>query len=124
MGGIIESAAIYTTWTIFYFAAYCTESNIQFLVIDSWPAISGISAMFINVRVGLGWAAKLASTNPSSVNSQRGRENGRLDGAYKMRPLTVNITRVTDKDDGEVAFEDIDYAETNGTHGDGKTIEV
>ncbi|TFK33517.1 hypothetical protein BDQ12DRAFT_700743 [Crucibulum laeve] len=53
---IIESAAIYTTWTTFFFISYLSKSNLQFIGADCWSVISGISFMLINVRVALGWA--------------------------------------------------------------------
>ncbi|KAK6995972.1 hypothetical protein R3P38DRAFT_3073688, partial [Favolaschia claudopus] len=56
LGTIVESAAIYTTWTIFFFATYLSESNIQFITVDCVPAITGIACMLIHVRIGLGWA--------------------------------------------------------------------
>ncbi|KAJ7829310.1 hypothetical protein B0H14DRAFT_2366689 [Mycena olivaceomarginata] len=53
---IVESAALYTAWGIFFFATYQSRSNLQFIAVDCWPAITGISCMLIHVRVGLGWA--------------------------------------------------------------------
>ena len=63
--------------------------------------MSGIAFMFINVRVGLGWAQK---ANPDSSGNPGSRiENSRAVGvtsdAFAMRPLAVNITKVVDKDD-------------------------
>ena len=77
--------------------------------------------MFINVRVGLGWAIKVSSSNPSASTSQQARNNGRVEGAYNMRPLTVNITRVIDKEDGEpYGSEDSIYREPSGRPRNGK----
>ncbi|KAJ7449042.1 hypothetical protein B0H11DRAFT_1822516 [Mycena galericulata] len=53
---IIESAALYASWAIFFIVAYHLDSNVQFLVVDCLPSITGISCMLIHVRVGLGWA--------------------------------------------------------------------
>ncbi|KIJ24716.1 hypothetical protein M422DRAFT_194345 [Sphaerobolus stellatus SS14] len=100
LGIIIESAAIYTSWTIFFFASYQSQSNLQFIVVDCWSSASGIAAMFINVRVGLGWATKAVPSIEASIGSQNGSGlNGR--DAYHMRPLAANITHiVTEEGDG------------------------
>ncbi|KAJ4469303.1 hypothetical protein J3R30DRAFT_3409777 [Lentinula aciculospora] len=48
----VESATIYTAWTIFFFISYLLKADIQFFAIDVFPSIAGISFMLINVRVG------------------------------------------------------------------------
>ncbi|KAK7058220.1 hypothetical protein R3P38DRAFT_2681330 [Favolaschia claudopus] len=71
---IVESAAIYTTWSIFFFATYQSKSNLQFIAIDCLPAITGIACMLIHVRIGLGWAHQgsqaeaFESTGPLSIS--------------------------------------------------------
>jgi len=98
---IVESAAIYTSWTIFFFASYQSQSNLQFIAVDAWPAMSGIAFMFINVRVGLGWAQK---ANPELVNISGSRSKnshssrGMASDTFVMQPLSVNITKVVDDD--------------------------
>ncbi|KAJ7617668.1 hypothetical protein DFH06DRAFT_101085 [Mycena polygramma] len=62
---IIESAALSTTWAIFFVAAYAARSNLRFLI-DVTPAIVGTANMLIYVRVGLGWA--FAPSAPSSTS--------------------------------------------------------
>ncbi|KAH7904996.1 hypothetical protein BJ138DRAFT_1165566 [Hygrophoropsis aurantiaca] len=99
----VESAALYTSWTIFFFASYQSHSNIQYPAVDIWCTASGISFMLINVRVGLGWAQQ-AHQNSSSgahgpVISQQSGDEGRTESLF-MRPLAVNITRVVDHDGG------------------------
>ncbi|TFK38856.1 hypothetical protein BDQ12DRAFT_682617 [Crucibulum laeve] len=104
LGIVVESAVIYTSWTIFFFASYQSESNLQFIAVDAWSAMSGIAFMFINVRVGLGWAQKAnpeSSTHHPSVGmiaSRVDRSGGGNRNSFAMRPLAVNITRVVDKD--------------------------
>ncbi|EGN93348.1 hypothetical protein SERLA73DRAFT_189558 [Serpula lacrymans var. lacrymans S7.3] len=58
MAIFVESAALCTTWTIFYFAAYESESNLHDFVQGTWGTISGIAFMLITVRIGLGWSSK------------------------------------------------------------------
>ncbi|KAF7352572.1 hypothetical protein MVEN_01222500 [Mycena venus] len=74
---LVESAALYTTWTLFFFISYQTKSNLQFIALDCWPAVSGISCMLIHVRIGLGWSQR---TNQTTAASQ-------------STPFTVNISR-------------------------------
>ncbi|OBZ73541.1 hypothetical protein A0H81_05882 [Grifola frondosa] len=96
----VESAALYTSWTIFFFASYQSQSNLQFTAVDCWPAMSGIAFMLINVRVGLGWAQR--AQDPSTVHSGIGPRTGgggHGEHSYSMRPLAVNITRVVDQED-------------------------
>ncbi|KAJ7112680.1 hypothetical protein C8R44DRAFT_882436 [Mycena epipterygia] len=53
---LIESAAIWTTWTIFFAATFLTGSTLQFIVRDLAPAIIGLVNLLIHLRVGLGWS--------------------------------------------------------------------
>jgi hypothetical protein len=123
---IVESAAIYTTWTIFFFATYQARSNVQYPAVDMWPQMSGIAFMLINVRVGLGWAMNGGSgvsgqsvsyghhstgrvTNHPQWNQYVGRgltfkrENsvermGMSNVGRSGRPLEVNVVQVTSTD--------------------------
>ena len=51
---------------MFFFISYQSHSNLRFVAVDSWPAMSGISFMLINVRVGPGWAQSGSNHNFSS----------------------------------------------------------
>ncbi|KAJ7266404.1 hypothetical protein B0H12DRAFT_1099535 [Mycena haematopus] len=90
---LIESAAIYTSWGIFFFSAYESESNLQSIAIDCWPAITGISCMLIHVRVGLGWAQE--GTNKSTAASS------------EPPKFAVNITRDTQTTDSGYPLDEI-----------------
>lgn len=76
---------------MFFFISYQIHSNLQFVAVDSWPAMSGISFMLINVRVGLGWAQSGSDQNLSSAPNQIQRSDV-ASAAYQMRPLAVKIT--------------------------------
>lgn len=90
---VVESATIYSAYTIFYFVSYQVRSNIQFTAIDTLCTVCGITFMLVNVRVGLGWAQRAqSSTNPSSHSS-----SGSNATSFRMRPVAVNITRVVDE---------------------------
>ncbi|KAI0708821.1 hypothetical protein C8T65DRAFT_206308 [Cerioporus squamosus] len=56
LGILVESAALYASWTLFFFITYMTKSTINALANDCFPPVSGIALMLITVRVGLGWA--------------------------------------------------------------------
>ena len=88
----VESAAMYTSWTVFFFGSYQSGSNMQFLAVDGWPAMAGISYMLINVRVGLGWA--------SSGASNHGRALTTTSQQYGQQPtqLAVRVTTVVRDD--------------------------
>ncbi|KAJ7153253.1 hypothetical protein C8R46DRAFT_1119862 [Mycena filopes] len=60
---VVESAAIYATWAIFFTATYQTRSLVQFLVIQAAPEVVGIVNALIHTRVGLGWAIEAQSNN-------------------------------------------------------------
>ncbi|KAJ6515502.1 hypothetical protein C8R45DRAFT_956707 [Mycena sanguinolenta] len=79
LGVLIESAALYTTWTLFFLISYQTKSNLQFIALDCWGAITGISCMLIHVRVGLGWSQTSMRTGAASTPS--------------APPFAVNISR-------------------------------
>ncbi|EAU83063.2 hypothetical protein CC1G_12371 [Coprinopsis cinerea okayama7 len=61
---IIESAALWSAYTIFCFTIYYMRSPLTLLSLDLSPAMAGISFMLINVRIGLGW-----DTTPTVVQS-------------------------------------------------------
>ncbi|KAF5350367.1 hypothetical protein D9757_011378 [Collybiopsis confluens] len=103
MGIFVESAAIYTAWTIFVFVTYLSGSNLQFLGSDIWPYAAGISFMLINVRVSLGWAATsrqktFAALNVAETLATMTGEEPVFDhrNRFPMRPVAVNITQATE----------------------------
>jgi len=103
---IVESAALYTSWALFFFFAYQTRSNLAFFAIDCLPTISGIAFLLIHVRVSLGWAQKASSPSISvssgaSSTQAKGRVQSEL---YATRPLAVNIQSVTDINTDSVSF--------------------
>ncbi|KAJ7112694.1 hypothetical protein C8R44DRAFT_882446 [Mycena epipterygia] len=51
---LIESAAIWTTWTIFFAATFLTGSPLAFIGRDLMPLIIGVANLLIHLRVGLG----------------------------------------------------------------------
>ncbi|KAJ7106657.1 hypothetical protein C8R44DRAFT_714991 [Mycena epipterygia] len=53
---LIESAAIWTAWAIFFAVTYLTHSTLQFIVRDLTAPILGLVNLLIHLRVGLGWS--------------------------------------------------------------------
>ncbi|KAJ7126311.1 hypothetical protein C8R44DRAFT_549161, partial [Mycena epipterygia] len=53
---LIESAAIWTAWAVFFVVTYLMSSTLQFIVRDLTPSIIGLANLLIHLRVGLGWS--------------------------------------------------------------------
>lgn len=98
LGILVESAALYTAWTILFFVTYHIRSNLQFTCSDTYCVIAGITFMLINVRVGMGWAQRAPNHSHSSSGAATSAEHGGRQ--IGMGPLAVNITRVVHRDDG------------------------
>jgi hypothetical protein len=93
----------YRAWTTFFFSSYQSQSNLQFVAVDCWPAMSGIAFMLINVRVGLGWAQRSISSSPIEPSQHvtsvvRNRAHSLSGDDYPLRPLAINIQRAVDTD--------------------------
>ncbi|KAJ7131280.1 hypothetical protein C8R44DRAFT_774576 [Mycena epipterygia] len=53
---LIESSAIWTTWTLFFATTFLTGSTLALILLDLTPAIIGLVNLLIHLRVGLGWS--------------------------------------------------------------------
>ncbi|KAF7371388.1 hypothetical protein MSAN_00775300 [Mycena sanguinolenta] len=103
---IVESAALYTVWTTFFLASYLSRSNLQFIVADCWPAMTGISCMLIYARVGLSRAQK-EGRFPSSL------PNG--PGSNPLPSFAINITRAVHTNaDPDYPMESLDVEGNKG----------
>ncbi|TFK19654.1 hypothetical protein FA15DRAFT_674244 [Coprinopsis marcescibilis] len=111
-GIIVESAALYTSWTIMLMAAFLAGSNLVYVFADTISVITGISFMLINVRIGLGWAIDLAkslerstahsiSLRPTNASSAIRSVDDRRTANYQMRSLTVHVERTVVKESSE-----------------------
>ncbi|KAJ7859792.1 hypothetical protein B0H14DRAFT_2746013 [Mycena olivaceomarginata] len=97
---VVESAAIYASWAIFFTVTYQTRSLVQFIVIQAAPEVVGIVNALIHTRVGLGWAieaqespapsqmafAKVGRTRTPQGTEETGTESW-------MRPSSVEFGR-------------------------------
>ncbi|KAJ7131279.1 hypothetical protein C8R44DRAFT_871791 [Mycena epipterygia] len=53
---LIESAAIWTTWSLFFATTFLMGSTLVIIARDLAPAIVGLVNLLIHLRVGLGWS--------------------------------------------------------------------
>ncbi|KAJ7253265.1 hypothetical protein C8J57DRAFT_1660485 [Mycena rebaudengoi] len=89
---VVESAALYTAWAIFYTVTHELGSPVQNIVLMGMPPVIGIANALILVRIGLGRNLALpasvttapirfaprtgtASTESGTVESRRGNES-------------------------------------------------
>ncbi|KAF9018355.1 hypothetical protein BDZ89DRAFT_1140033 [Hymenopellis radicata] len=68
MATMIESAAVYSTWSLLFLIVYTCHSTLQFFMVDTIGHVCAATALLINVRVGLGWAQ--TSVDPTTLVSQ------------------------------------------------------
>ncbi|KZS99896.1 uncharacterized protein LAESUDRAFT_816805 [Laetiporus sulphureus 93-53] len=95
---IIESAALYSIWSLFFLITFEAKTDLQVLSNETLPFIAGISFTLINVRVGLGWSQSAqSSTSISSVRfGQRMNHNNQQ--SYVMRPVAININQAVEQE--------------------------
>jgi len=95
---VVESAAIYVTWSILFVSIYESDTNVNFVFSDLWPVVAGIAFMLINVRVGAGWGKhnQYQSSEGHSQIFAQGDSHRPL--GYEMNPVAVVVTSVTEQD--------------------------
>jgi len=109
---MVESATIYTSYTIFFLGTYEAKSNLQFFTIDTLCPVAGIAFMLINVRVGLGWAQRASTDLESSANDGFRRSGVTHTGpSFAMRPVTVEVTTAVHQDSGDDVEQSQDKAD-------------
>ncbi|KZT05781.1 uncharacterized protein LAESUDRAFT_655170 [Laetiporus sulphureus 93-53] len=96
---VVESAALYTTWTIFFLVTYEAQTNLQFVSNCGLPMVAGISFMLINVRVGLGWAQRAPRQDSLSEFAAAGRSTQADDQAFSMHQLAVSMQSTSQHSD-------------------------
>ncbi|KAI0750198.1 hypothetical protein C8Q80DRAFT_676759 [Daedaleopsis nitida] len=102
----IESAALYTFWSLFFIITYRLRSNLHYPGSNCWPQISGIAYMLITVRIGLGWAhqgsfSPLASGTMGVISTGHGTTSAAAHGAsqrsvpqtYPLRTINIEVSR-------------------------------
>ncbi|KAF7324194.1 hypothetical protein MKEN_00642400 [Mycena kentingensis (nom. inval.)] len=106
---VVESAAIYASYTVFFTFLYRLRSPVQSLAIQCAPPVVGIVNALIQTRVGLGWAveAQVGRTERASAvasglvfaNNPNGLVTDEDDTAFRPR-ASVNIS-VFDPEEGD-----------------------
>ncbi|KAI0047512.1 hypothetical protein FA95DRAFT_1559059 [Auriscalpium vulgare] len=93
---VIESGAIYSACLIILIALYLSGSFAQYILLDA-----GIVFSLIIVRVGLGLTSEITGRGGTLFTNtmQNSGPSGGASPSYRMKPVAVNIVRVT-RDDG------------------------
>ncbi|KAH9850459.1 hypothetical protein C2E23DRAFT_311580 [Lenzites betulinus] len=89
----IESAALYTAWTLFFLVSYSANSLLEAFAFHCIPAATGISFMLIIVRVGLGfhWSpATVGSLDPARASTSVLRKPPRM--------IALNVTKSVERE--------------------------
>ncbi|KAJ6554845.1 hypothetical protein B0H19DRAFT_1235968 [Mycena capillaripes] len=78
---IVESAAIYTTWAVFYIITHQINADVQFLALGVLPVVAGIANALIQARIGMGKTVERRHTSaPSSSGGGPFRLTTRIGG--------------------------------------------
>ncbi|KAI9058935.1 hypothetical protein FKP32DRAFT_1580778 [Trametes sanguinea] len=94
----IESAALYTFWTLFFLIAFAANSLLEQFAFHCIPAATGISFMLIVVRVGLGFHwSQIAGVGLSFVG-RRPSAVRKPPIAYPPRAITLSVTRTIEQE--------------------------
>ncbi|KAI0731352.1 hypothetical protein C8Q76DRAFT_358344 [Earliella scabrosa] len=102
LGILIESAALYASWTLFFFITYIKKSIVNGLANDCFPPVSGIALMLITVRVGLGWAHRsdrsAQNQSVSVASSAYSRSVPRVQEALPMHAINLRVSKTVEQE--------------------------
>ncbi|KAJ6450918.1 hypothetical protein C8R45DRAFT_946538 [Mycena sanguinolenta] len=73
---LVESAAIWTAWTVFFAVAYQRHSISELIAKDLTPSVVALTNMFIHLRVGFGWSRTSAQETSRSGVMTSGADIG------------------------------------------------
>ncbi|KAI0631824.1 hypothetical protein C8Q77DRAFT_1074777 [Trametes polyzona] len=97
----IESAALYTAWTLFFLLSYSANSLLEAFAFHCIPAATGISFMLIIVRVGLGFNWSPGASG-ASVSMRKPPPSTRMHGEdpfpVPVRMISLNVTRTVEQE--------------------------
>ncbi|KAJ7211773.1 hypothetical protein GGX14DRAFT_565001 [Mycena pura] len=98
---LIESAAMYTAWTVFYIITHQINSDAQFVALIDLPPIAGIANALIQVRMGLGKAVEMSragATGAGTGASTAADTHSRLGAGiqFVVRPGTASTASAMD----------------------------
>ncbi|KAK1227824.1 hypothetical protein PQX77_009159, partial [Marasmius sp. AFHP31] len=110
----VESAALYTIWTIVFLAGYQTENPLHYFMANCHAVVAGISVMSIKTRMffslqNTGGQKTFSST--SAIDSSRRYPAPNEDvtdthDGYSLRtipPVTVKISRIVEREDPRIS---------------------
>ncbi|KAJ6610153.1 hypothetical protein B0H10DRAFT_2438170 [Mycena sp. CBHHK59/15] len=83
---IVESAAIYTAWAVFYIITHQINADVQFLALGVLPAVAGIANALIQARIGMGQTVE--RRHPSAPSS-----SGPLRLTTRLGESTASVSR-------------------------------
>ncbi|KAJ7454191.1 hypothetical protein FB451DRAFT_1280438 [Mycena latifolia] len=90
---LVESAAIWTAWAIFFAVAHQAGSSVTSLATDLTGPIIGLVNMLIHLRVGLGWSHTLKASTAATANGMAMTSSASM--------FAVNIPTVSEECDLE-----------------------
>ncbi|KAI0660066.1 hypothetical protein C8Q70DRAFT_1044615 [Cubamyces menziesii] len=93
----IESAALYTFWTLFFLVSYASNSLLEAFAFHCIPAATGLSFTLIIARIGLGWS-RVAGDDVELAPGPRWTLPQVQDSAYPLRVITVNVRRTVEQE--------------------------
>ncbi|KAI8996467.1 hypothetical protein BD414DRAFT_478091 [Trametes punicea] len=95
----IESAALYSAWTIMFVIFYLTGSSLQMIGSGCGPTVIGIAFMLITVRVGLGLGFDTRRVgNPSTTLPSRLGDRPFSDNTIPMHAIALDISRTVEQE--------------------------
>ncbi|KAH9896050.1 hypothetical protein C8Q73DRAFT_665064 [Cubamyces lactineus] len=93
----IESAALYTFWTLFFLVSYSSNSLLEAFAFHCIPAATGLSFTLIIARIGLGWSRVAGDDAELAPGSRWALPQGQ-DSTYPLRVITVNVRRTVEQE--------------------------
>ncbi|KAJ7157535.1 hypothetical protein C8R43DRAFT_1182675 [Mycena crocata] len=98
---IVESAAVYTSWALFYMVSHQMNSNSQYIAFAAFPSVAGITNTLIQARVGMGKIIEPPSSTVPTAPLQFAVRSG--DGNTVQGTRTVGSGNL-DTDHGESLY--------------------
>ncbi|KAI0327852.1 hypothetical protein GY45DRAFT_1256114 [Cubamyces sp. BRFM 1775] len=95
----IESAALYTFWTLFFLVSYSSNSLLEAFAFHCIPAATGLSFTLIIARIGLGWSRVAGDDVELAAGPRWTMPQGQdSTGTYPLRVIAVNVRRTVEQE--------------------------
>ncbi|KAI8999075.1 hypothetical protein BD414DRAFT_505651 [Trametes punicea] len=93
----VESAALYSVWTMLFVIFYLTHSPLQTMGSGCGPTLIGIAFTLITVRVGLGWGQESRSSGEAGgLPSLRAHVQFSPENSTPTGAIALDITRTVE----------------------------